>query len=69
VIDLADERFTKNLWSERGSSDLPALANVADDSGLAAVPAHVVYFVMLAEQMAWFGRTIVGVSKRDHIIR
>ena len=31
VIDLAAERFTKNLWSDRPSSDLPALVNVADD--------------------------------------
>jgi DNA helicase II / ATP-dependent DNA helicase PcrA len=35
VIDLASERFTKNLWSERPSADLPALVNVADDSGQA----------------------------------
>lgn len=32
VIDLAAERFTKNLWSDRASSDLPALVNVADDN-------------------------------------
>ncbi|CAH1661504.1 ATP-dependent DNA helicase UvrD/PcrA, proteobacterial paralog [Chelatococcus asaccharovorans] len=31
VIDLASERFTKNLWSDRASSDLPALVSVADD--------------------------------------
>lgn len=31
VIDLVAERFTKNLWSDRPSSDLPALVNVADD--------------------------------------
>jgi DNA helicase-2/ATP-dependent DNA helicase PcrA len=31
VIDLAAERFTKNLWSDRPSSDLPALVSVADD--------------------------------------
>ena len=35
VIDLADERFTKNLWSNRASSDLPALVNVADDTAQA----------------------------------
>ena len=35
VIDLAAERFTKNLWSDRPSSDLPALVNVADDIGQA----------------------------------
>jgi DNA helicase-2/ATP-dependent DNA helicase PcrA len=35
VIDLASERFTKNLWSDRGSSDLPALINVADDNAQA----------------------------------
>src|SRR5580704_9792142 len=31
VIDLATERFTKNLWSDRPSSDPPSLVNVADD--------------------------------------
>jgi len=35
VIDLASERFTKNLWSDRASSDLPALFNVADDNAQA----------------------------------
>ena len=35
VIDLASERFTKNLWSDRPSSDLPALVNVADDNAQA----------------------------------
>ena len=35
VIDLAAERFTKNFWSDRASSDLPALVNVADDNAQA----------------------------------
>jgi DNA helicase II / ATP-dependent DNA helicase PcrA len=35
VIDLASERFTKNLWSDRASSDLPALVHVADDDAQA----------------------------------
>ncbi len=35
VIDLASERFTKNLWSSRASSDLPSLVNVADDNAQA----------------------------------
>ena len=35
MIDLAAERFTKNLWSDRASSDLPALVNVADDNAQA----------------------------------
>jgi DNA helicase-2/ATP-dependent DNA helicase PcrA len=35
VIDFASERFTKNLWSDRSSSDLPALVNVADDNAQA----------------------------------
>jgi DNA helicase-2/ATP-dependent DNA helicase PcrA len=35
VIDMASERFTKNLWSDRTSSDLPALVNVADDNAQA----------------------------------
>src|SRR5665647_2804976 len=32
VIELAAERFTKNLWSERASAGKPALVNVADDA-------------------------------------
>src|SRR5205814_4205997 len=36
VIDLASERFTKNLWSDRASSELPALVNVADDTAQAS---------------------------------
>ena len=35
VIDLARERFTKNLWSDRVSSDLPSLVHVADDDAQA----------------------------------
>ena len=31
VIDLASERFTKNLWSDRASAERPRLVNVADD--------------------------------------
>src|SRR4030095_10801951 len=31
VIDLAAERFTKNLWSERASAERPYLVNGADD--------------------------------------
>ncbi|MFA6265414.1 MAG: ATP-dependent helicase [Pseudolabrys sp.] len=31
VIELASERFTKNLWSDRASADRPAVVNVADD--------------------------------------
>ncbi|MCK9908559.1 ATP-dependent helicase [Microbacteriaceae bacterium K1510] len=31
VIELAAERFTKNLWSDRPSADRPLLVNVADD--------------------------------------
>jgi DNA helicase-2/ATP-dependent DNA helicase PcrA len=33
VIDLAGERFTKNLWSDRASSEQPFLVSVADDNG------------------------------------
>ncbi len=33
VIELASERFTKNLWSDRASSERPQLVNVADDYG------------------------------------
>src|SRR6201987_3900557 len=31
VIDLASERFTKNLWSDRASAERPFIVNVADD--------------------------------------
>jgi ATP-dependent DNA helicase UvrD/PcrA len=32
VIDLAEERFTKNLWSERTSAERPQLVSVRDES-------------------------------------
>jgi DNA helicase-2/ATP-dependent DNA helicase PcrA len=32
VIELADERFTKNLWSERKSAERPLLVGVRDES-------------------------------------
>ena len=35
VIDLASERFTKNLWSDRVSAERPFLVNVADDAAQA----------------------------------
>ena len=35
MIDLAAERFTKNLWSDRASSERPQLVNVADDTAQA----------------------------------
>ena len=35
VIDLAPERFSKNLWSERVSSERPQIVAVADDVGQA----------------------------------
>jgi DNA helicase-2/ATP-dependent DNA helicase PcrA len=31
VIELAAERFTKNLWSDRPSAERPAIVNIADD--------------------------------------
>jgi DNA helicase II / ATP-dependent DNA helicase PcrA len=31
VIDLADERFTKNLWSDRASAERPQLVHVRDE--------------------------------------
>lgn len=31
VIALAKERFTKNLWSDRGSAEKPAIVSVQDD--------------------------------------
>jgi DNA helicase-2/ATP-dependent DNA helicase PcrA len=36
VIELASERFTKNLWSERASAERPFLVNVADDAAQAS---------------------------------
>ncbi|WP_292529965.1 ATP-dependent helicase [Methylocystis sp.] len=32
VIDLASERFTKNLWTERQSAERPQLVNVRDEA-------------------------------------
>ena len=32
VIELADERFTKNLWSERRSAERPLLVSVRDEA-------------------------------------
>jgi DNA helicase-2/ATP-dependent DNA helicase PcrA len=32
VIDLADERFTKNLWSDRVSAERPRLVSVRDET-------------------------------------
>src|ERR1700747_3067472 len=32
VIDLASDRFTKNLWSDRASAQRPRLVNVAGDT-------------------------------------
>ena len=37
VIELADERFTKNLWSERASAQRPLLVNVRDEGGSGAL--------------------------------
>src|ERR1700721_283568 len=35
VIEFADERFTKNLWSDRDSAERPQLVSVADEIGQA----------------------------------
>ena len=35
VIDLAAERFTKDLWSDRASAERPCLVSVADDAAQA----------------------------------
>src|ERR1700730_751060 len=35
VIDLAEERFTKNLWSERPAGERPCLVSVADEAAQA----------------------------------
>jgi DNA helicase II / ATP-dependent DNA helicase PcrA len=36
VIGLASERFTKDLWSERASDELPRIVTVADEADQAA---------------------------------
>ena len=48
VIDLAAERFTKNLWSERKSAERPHLVNVRDE----ADQAHYVVEQVLAHREA-----------------
>jgi ATP-dependent DNA helicase UvrD/PcrA len=35
VIELAEERFSKNLWSDRVSAERPQLVSVADEAGQA----------------------------------
>jgi ATP-dependent DNA helicase UvrD/PcrA len=35
VIELAEERFTKNLWSDRASAESPRLVNVHDEAAQA----------------------------------
>jgi DNA helicase-2/ATP-dependent DNA helicase PcrA len=32
VIDLARERFTKNLWTDRASGERPQLVSVRDEA-------------------------------------
>jgi len=32
IIELAEERFTKNLWSERASAELPLIVSVRDEA-------------------------------------
>jgi DNA helicase-2/ATP-dependent DNA helicase PcrA len=46
VIELASERFTKNLWSERASAELPALVSVRDEGD----QAHYVVEQVLAQR-------------------
>ncbi len=40
VISLAEERFTKNLWSDRASAELPRLVSVRDETDQAACVAE-----------------------------
>jgi DNA helicase-2/ATP-dependent DNA helicase PcrA len=40
VIDLAEERFTKNLWSERASAGRPQLVSVRDEADQARYAAE-----------------------------
>jgi DNA helicase II / ATP-dependent DNA helicase PcrA len=40
VISLATERFTKDLWSGRTSSDRPRLVTVTDEAEQARYVAH-----------------------------
>jgi len=48
VIELASERYAKNLWSERASAELPALVSVRDE----ADQAHYVVEQVLAQREA-----------------
>jgi DNA helicase-2/ATP-dependent DNA helicase PcrA len=48
VIELASERFTKNLWSDRASAELPALVSVRDETE----QAHYVAEQVLAQREA-----------------
>ncbi len=40
VMDLAAERFTKNLWSDRASAERPRLVSVRDEAGQAGYVAE-----------------------------
>jgi DNA helicase-2/ATP-dependent DNA helicase PcrA len=42
VIDLANERFTKNLWSERASAERPQLVSVRDEADQARYVAEMI---------------------------
>src|SRR5215469_5388527 len=42
VMDLAEERFTKNLWSERASAGLPRLVSVRDEADQARYVAEAI---------------------------
>ncbi|HLH87860.1 MAG TPA: ATP-dependent helicase [Xanthobacteraceae bacterium] len=48
VIELASERYSKNLWSERASAELPALVSVRDETD----QAHYVVDEVLAQREA-----------------
>ncbi len=59
VIELARERFTKNLWSERASAERPQLVNVRDEADQARYIAERVLEyretgVLLKQQAALF---------------
>ena len=42
VMDLAEERFTKNLWSERASAEQPRLVSVRDEADQARYVAETI---------------------------
>ena len=80
VIEQASERFTKNLWTEKLSGELPQLVNVWDEAGQAHYVAERVLdnreCGMTLKQQAVLFRTShhsgpleVELTRRKHTVR